>query len=201
MHAAGHAKHLLVTAVGMQLRRENARLLACGDNHRASTIAEQNTGTAIAPVENARVHLCTRHQHMFGLTGTDEQIGDRKCVDKTTADGLHVKSRTARNPELRLQNARRAGEDHVRRCRGNDNEIDVRGRDSCRLQSSLRRSQCQIACHLSFSGNVPATNASAGSYPFIGSVDHARQIVVGHDFFGQIASSAGYAREHHAAFR
>src|SRR5258706_1845743 len=127
VHAAGHTEHFLVPAVGVQFRSKNPWFLARCDYHRSGPITEQNAGTAIAPVEDARIHLCTHHQYVLGLARADEQIGDRQCVDKTTANGLHVERRTTRNAEFRLQNTGGAGKYDVRRRRSDNNEIDVCG--------------------------------------------------------------------------
>ena len=200
VHATGHAKHVLVAAIGMQFRRENAGLVARGYHYSASAVTEQDTGAAIVPVEDARVHFCPDHQHMSGLAGADEQIRNRECVHEAAAHCLHVERRTTCNPELRLKDACRAGKYDVRRRRCDNDEVDIRRIHACRMQRPLRCGQCEVAGQLAFRGDMPAADAGAGSNPFIRGIDRARQIVVGHDFFRQITSRTDYAREHQAAF-
>src|SRR6185436_8531758 len=199
VYAAGHTQHFLVTAVGMQFRREDPRLFTRGNNDGAGTVAEQDAGAAIAPVENARIHLRAHYQRVPGLTGTDEQVRNGEPVDKAAAYCLHVECGTARDSQFGLQNASRAGKYDVRRCCGNNNEIDVCAVQARRLQCLLRGMQCQIARQLTFRSHVAAVYARAGPDPFVRGIDCAREIVVGHDFCRQIASGADDSRKRHAA--
>ena len=47
-----HRQQVLIAAVGVQVRRKNARLVAGLEDNRASAIAEQDTGAAVVPVDN-----------------------------------------------------------------------------------------------------------------------------------------------------
>ena len=91
-----------------------------------------------------------------------------------------------------MQQARGGGKYEVRRGSGNDDEIDLRSRDTGCLHGALTRGHGKLAGGDIGSGKVTRANAGALDDPFVGSVDAAcDEIVVGNRRAGQKAAGAG----------
>ena len=127
-------QNLMVRAVRMQCRREHAGLFGGFEHDSACAIAEQHTGTAIAPVENAREHLGADHQRTLMTAGADEFFGDRQGIRKTAAHRLHVECRTiVTDAQARLEQRRSTREDEVRRRGRDDDQVDIIARHAGRF--------------------------------------------------------------------
>ena len=109
----------------MQVAGKDSRPVGSFKNHGAGAITEQYTGGAVGEIEDAREHLGAEHQSLVRRTGLDHGIGDGECVDKAAANRLYIERSAAAGAQLVLQNTRRGREDHVRRGRGNDDEVDL----------------------------------------------------------------------------
>src|SRR5690349_2777833 len=85
-----------VAAVGPQPDREHAaivartRLLLDIENHRARAVAEQDTGPAIAPIQNARESLGPDDQGSRKRAGSQQRVGGRESKNKPGAYRLQV---------------------------------------------------------------------------------------------------------------
>ena len=53
VHTARDGKNVCMTAISVQVRRQNTRRVTAFQYHRTCAIAEQNTGGTIFPIENA----------------------------------------------------------------------------------------------------------------------------------------------------
>ena len=96
-------EQLAITAIGMEMGREDARRLAGTDNHSPCPITKQDDGAAILRIAHAGEHIGPNDQHMAGGTRFDELIGNRECVGETGTGSSHVKGRNARYAEQPLQ--------------------------------------------------------------------------------------------------
>ena len=160
----------------------DAGLLVGGEHHRAGAVAEEHAGAAVAPVEDAREHLGADHQRALRLAGTDEIVGGGEAVDEAAAHGLHVECRLAFDAKLRLQQARRARENIVRRRRRNDDEVQLICPRIGRLQRLAARLEREVARALGFVGDPPLADAGALTDPLVARLQAARrEIGVGDD--------------------
>lgn len=99
--------------------------------------------------------------------------------------------------ELSLNLGRRCGEGIVRRRGGDDDQIDVGGRDAGSLERPERRLPREIRGELALRRDVTLPDAGALDDPRIGSVDRLGQLLVRNDPLGQIASPADDPRPQH----
>src|SRR3954453_14428969 len=92
---SGDGQHLGIAAVGMQTTADNSRGFARSEHNGAGTVAEQNAGAAVAPVQNARIDFGADHQCVLALTRADKQIGNGERIHKAAAHRLYVEARKA----------------------------------------------------------------------------------------------------------
>ncbi len=67
------------------------------EHDRPGTVAEEDTGATIRPVENARKRFRTDHQRTPVRSGTDELVGNSQGIDEAAADGLQIEGRPNRS--------------------------------------------------------------------------------------------------------
>jgi len=82
------------------------------------------------------------------------------------------------------------GKKHVRRDRGNDNHIQVFGRQAGLAERPTGGFDGQVGGGLIGGGNMPLLDAGARCNPFIGRIHHLGKIRVGQDTLGQIGTGA-----------
>src|SRR5207247_3151432 len=87
---ARHREDVGVAAVGAQHARVHPRLFIGGEHHGASAIAEEHTGAAVVPIEDAREDFGADHQGFFVNTTPDKAVGGGERIDETAAYRLHV---------------------------------------------------------------------------------------------------------------
>jgi hypothetical protein len=192
-HVAGRAQDVVLGAVRIQPRGQNARLFRGAEHHCAGTVAEQHAGAAIAPVQNAGEDLGADHKGVVRPAGPDESVGGGERVDETAAHGLDIKGRGAARPQIRLHQAGRAGENEVRRGSRDDDQVDGVGRHAGVFQRGARGAGRQVAGFGSRLGDVPLADAGAFHDPGVRRLDTARrqirsQIIVADDTLGQKAA-------------
>ena len=95
------------------------------------------------------------------------RIGHRQRIDEAAAHRLHVKRRRAMVAQFVLQNAGRRGKHHVGRGGGHDDQVEVFGLDTRRLQGIVRGHQRQVAAENTRIGKMPGTDAGALNDPFV----------------------------------
>src|SRR4051812_16136397 len=95
-------------AVGMKLGGEYAALGLLRSKHdRAGTIAEQDAGGAILPIEDAAESLRTDDERGFGRAGAQHRVRDREGVEEAGTDGMDVEGNAVVDAEHRLDLGRR----------------------------------------------------------------------------------------------
>src|SRR3546814_14745531 len=87
-YAAIDVEQVMEPAVGMDVGRQDAVVpvvasaLFGGQDDGTGAVAEEDAGTAVLPIENARKGLRTDHQDLVGLPQTNEIVRQRQRVDE-----------------------------------------------------------------------------------------------------------------------
>ena len=110
---------------------------------------------------------------------------------KSRAHGLNVKRRAVRHAEPGLHACRGGGECQVGRGGRDNDEIDlVRTRARCG-QCAARGGDREVGSLLAFGGDVALTDTGALDDPFVGRINHLRQLGVGQHAIRQTPADAG----------
>ena len=106
----------------------------------AGAIAEEHAGVAISPVRDRAQLLRADHEHrVVGVRG-DELLRDLEGEKEAGARGGHVEAGGVRGADLGLHKTGRRREDHVRRGRGDEDQVDLfRGEFACSIAASAAR--------------------------------------------------------------
>jgi hypothetical protein len=189
-----------VLAVGVQIAREDARLVARLQHHCACAVAEQDAGGAIVEIENAREHFGPDHECAACAPGLDQRVGNRQRVDEAAAHGLHIEGRAARDAQLVLQDGRRGRKHHVGRRGGDDDQVHVAGLAARRLERTNRRLEREVAAGHVRRREMARADAGALDDPLVGRFDaplgeFPSQLIVGDPARWQIAAGASDARK------
>jgi len=150
----------------------------------------------VVEVQQTAEDFGSHHQRTPGRAGTDHGIGHRQGIDKATAHRLHIKDRAARGAQLVLEDGGSGGEHHVRRGRGDDDEVNVLCAQAGGLQCVARRLQRQVAAGNCSVGEMPRLDARALHNPFVGRLDAAagqvgHQFGIGHPARRKVTAGAG----------
>ena len=156
----------------------------------AGAVAEQHAGAAILPVEDARERLGADHDGALELPGLEEVVGDGERVDEARAHRLHVEGRALGDAEPGLDAHGGGREGAIGRGGGADDEIDVDRVDAGAHQRLTRGGDAEIGGQLAVGSDVALRDAGPLLDPLIAGVDHAGQVVVGHDALGQVGADA-----------
>lgn len=175
----------------------------------AGAIAEQHASGAIFEIQNAGKYFGADHQHVLVSAGFDETVGHGHCINEAAANRLYIDRRAAvRDVEFSLYDTGGAREsaEVIRRRGGDNDQIEIVGRESSHLQRALRRLDRQIArLHIRV-GVMARRDATARNDPFVGSLDSLfrelrGQVVIRYAPGRQITSRAyDFAIESHAVF-
>ena len=114
----------------------------CLDDHRPGAVAEEHTGRAIVPVQKARDRLRAHEQDLPRGPRQDEAAGHREAVDEASARGPQIEDRGTPRAEALLDETRSGGQEVVRRCRRDDDRIEIlaaHARSRERFLRGLRR--------------------------------------------------------------
>ncbi len=188
--AARHRQDIAVTAVGMEVRRQNAGRIGRHEDDRTCSVAEEHAGSPVVPVEDPRIDFRADDQRVAGRAAFHHRIGQRKGIDEPAAHGLHVERGSAIRAELRLQNASGRREDHVRCSGRDDDEVDVGRRNARCGQGVPRRGEREVARLLIRRGNVSLTYPCARLNPLVAGLDATRELGVGQDLRRQVSPRA-----------
>ncbi len=171
--------------------RNDPGLLGCTQHHCTSAVAPQHAVAAVVPIGNPRQGLGADDQRGLDLAGSDELIRHRYRINESTTDRLHVKCRTTiGNAQLGLKHARRTGKHPVRGRRGDHNQLNFAGIDTCRIERAFGCFLRQVAGQLAFRSDMTLTNAGAFNDPLAGGFDPFFELGIGQNARRQIAASA-----------
>ncbi len=193
---ARNAEDVPITAVRVQVRGSDPRHPRRHQHDRACAVTEQHAGSAVTPVEDARIDLRADDERVARHSRRDHAIGQSERIDESAAHGLDVEGRSARRAELGLEDARRRGKDHVRGGRRDDDEIDVGRRNPRGAEGGPRRMLGEVAGHLRGRRDPALADAGARADPRVAGVDALREIVVGEDVRRQITAGPDDATMH-----
>jgi hypothetical protein len=154
-------------AVGMQVGGKDAGGIRRLQNHRAGAITEQDTGRAVAEIQNTRKHFRADDQRLVGSTRLDHGIGNRQRINEAAANRLDVECRTTGSAQLVLKDAGRGREHHVRRGGCHDDQVDLGGQYVGSFQGALGRFQGQVAARDVRGGEMPRADAGAFDDPVV----------------------------------
>ncbi len=175
----------------MNVCRDDAGLLGRLQNHGARAVAEQHCRRAILPVRQARQRLRTDDEHVLAPTGTNVPVRKVETVDEAAACRLDIECAAAADAEAPLHDAGRSREDFVRGRRGNDDQVDIFRGKASHIDRFPGSGEREIRCRLIVGGYVPPLDPCALLDPFVRGIHHLREVMIRHDFFGQIATGAG----------
>ena len=159
-------------------------------HHRPGAVAEQDAGRAVAPVEQAREHLGSDHQHRLGKPGGDLRVALRQCVDEAGAGRREVVPGHVVGADP-LADQRRSGREVVVGAGG-------RGHDQVELGrvdgGALDRQPCGLGAErcrgVAGCGDPPFADAGALRDPLVAGVDHGGDLVVGHHAVRHVRADA-----------
>jgi len=160
----------------MKMGRKDARRLAGANDDCASTITENNDGTAIFRITRAREHIGPDDQHMAGGTGFDELIGNGERIGEACAGRSHVKGRNTLYTEQSLQLAGSSREGIFSTGGGQHYHIEIGcGQTRCiqSTQGGLVRESDNV---LVGTGNTALTDTGAFHDPLITGFNHLLEI-------------------------
>ena len=165
---ARHAQNIAVCTIGVDIGREDTRLVGSLHDHSACAIAKQHAGGAVVEIENAREDFRTDHQRTLGRAAFEHGISHRQSIDEAAAHGLHIKRRaTVGNTQFVLHDAGGGRKHHIGRGRGHNDQIDLAGLQIGRLQGLARGFFGQIAAVHAGIGEMARLDAGALHNPFM----------------------------------
>ena len=195
---SGNTEQTGMLAVGMKIGCQDARCFAGFEHHGTSAVAEQHTRRAIVEIQNAREHFGADDQRALGGAGPDQRIRNRQRIDEAAAHSLHVERGATCDAEFVLEDGGGRGENHVRRRRRDDDQVDLRRVATCRLQRMPAGFERQVAAGDVRRSEMARTDTGALHDPLIGGFNPAlcqlaAQIVVGDAVWREVAAGAGNA--------
>ena len=105
------------------------------EHDRAGTVAEQDAGAAILPVEHAAEGLCADHQRLRAHAGAQQRIGGRERVEEARAHRRDIEGDPAGlASEQRLDLRGGGGKGVVGRGGGEHDQVDLGRLDARRLE-------------------------------------------------------------------
>jgi len=146
----------------------------------AGTVAEQNTGTAVVPVDDIGEFFGRDHQSVFVKSGLQILFGGGERKKKTAARGAHIKRRGGLGADPALDQTAHRRKSIIRGRGPDHNQIDFSGVNLGLGQRFLRGLDSHMTGAFVSGGDMTLFDAGAGGYPLIRSLDHLLEIVVGH---------------------
>ena len=187
--AAGKLQQAGFRAIRSEARRQKTTgtrpMLQDGST---STVTEEHARVAVGPIHH-RTHLFgTDDEHCLMRTGLDESGTNIQGIDKPTAGGLNVKRHGPVSAQFLLHQAGGARERHVRGDGGDDDQVDIGGRDPGGSHRATGRLQCHVrSCFVGSSDTTLADTGATGD-PFIRSLHHPLQLSIAHHPFRHIGT-------------
>ncbi len=191
-------KEIAMTAICAEVAGQDAGRFGRLQHHCSGTVAEQDAGRSILPVDDARQGLGADHQRTLRGAAGNEAVGHAQRIDETAAGRLDAERRASRDAEAPLDQAAHVGEDEVRGGRADHDKIDLVGRHAGRFHGLARGLLGKITGGLAIRGQVPPLDARARGDPLLGGVHHRLELAIGQDSFRQVAAGAGNAGIPHA---
>ena len=110
-----------------------------------------------------------------------------------------LKAGQPRQPRRCLEQRAAIGEYEVGSRRAEDDQVDIRGAHSGRLEGTARGMFGKVDSGLSVGGDVPTLDAGASPDPLVGGIHHLFEIGVGENLLGKMTARAGDTRMNQVA--
>ena len=192
-----HVEEPLTRPVRVEMGRHHPRLRRALEHDRSRAVPEQDAGAAVAPVEEARMHVRADHESAGRAPGANELLRDPERVDEAGAHRLHVERGASLGSEASLQPARGGRVDPVRGGGPDHDEVEIGPFEARRLEGPPRRPFREVAGRLPGGRDAPFPDAGPFPDPLVGGVDGGGELVVGEHPLGKVAAGAGDAGEGH----
>ena len=153
-----------------------------------STITEEHARVAVGPIHHGTHLFSTNDEHRLMRTGLDESGTDIQSINKPTAGSLNIKSHGPVSAQFLLHQASGARERHVRGDGGDDDQVDIGGRDPGGSHRPTGGLQGHVRSCFVGSSDTTLANTGAAGDPVIRSLHHPLQIGIGHHPFGHIGT-------------
>ena len=160
-------------------------------HHRTRSIAKQDTGGPILPVQHTTELFRADDQGIFHGTRRHKLPGRFQAVEKSGTGGFQVKTKGLACTDVLLDKTGRIGKHHVGRHGGNHDHFHI-------LSRQTRHGQCmpggfgsQVGGGLVIAGNPPFGNTGPRPDPFVGSIHDLGQVGIGQNPFRQIRAHTG----------
>ena len=174
--------HVGTLRLGRQLDPKRAtRLVRCREDDRACAIAEQDAGVPVAVIEEAGEQLRPDDQHVPGHPARDVCVRGGVGVHEPGTRGRHVHGRRPRVPDRFLDQRRGRRHPVVRREGGEQDEIDLVRVDAGGPDGAHGGHRRHGGRRLMGRRDASFPDARTRHDPFVGRIDHLRQVVVGQD--------------------
>jgi hypothetical protein len=179
--APRHLQEILISAVGVEVCGDDAMRFRRLQYDGTGTVAEEDAGAAVLPVEDAGHGLRSHDQRAAGRAGADELVGDADGIDEPGANGLDIEGRTSVDIEALLQQAGGGRKDLIRRRSRQHDQIDVGGSETGCLKRAPGGCLRQVATGFPRGHDVAFADPGTLLYPLIGGIDDLLEIEVRHD--------------------
>ena len=156
----------------------------------SGTIPEEDTCVAVGPINDTGELVGTDHQHGSVGSGSDELARRFDPEEEPGAGRGKIEACRIDSTDLGLHEARGAGEEHIGRDGGANDQVDFPGCDAGVLQCSLGRIGSQVTGWLLQSGNAALPNSGAGTDPLVACLDQFLEFGIGQHFFRNITSGS-----------
>ena len=125
-------------AIRVEVAGQNAGGAGRLQAHGTCAITKQHAGGAIIEIKQTAEDLGADHQRLGSGAGADHRVCHHQRIDKPTADRLDIECWAAGNPQFVLQDGRRRRKYHVRRGRGDDDQVNFVGSTKWRARMPVR---------------------------------------------------------------
>src|SRR5262249_18736383 len=170
--------------------RRGASLRHRIEHDRARSISKQDAGAAIAPVQQARKRFCPDDKGPLEGSGLKKSVGGRECENEAGTYRLEVERRPVGDAKAGLDRDRGSRESVVGGRSGEHDEVDRLWIDITGRKRRARGGERKVRCELAWRRNPTLANSGALGDPLVGSVNLARQLVVGQNAAGQVTPAA-----------
>jgi hypothetical protein len=140
-------------------------------NHSARTVAKQDAGRAVVPVQDAGEHFGADNQRIARTACLDHGVGGCQCIDKAAAHRLYVVRGRALVAQFGLHQARRAGENVIGSGSSHHNQVQILGSNARIFQRLTRGLCCQMTGTNTGIGKMALMNTGTLDNPLIGGFD------------------------------
>ena len=190
--AAGHPEDIGKFSVARDMRADKAvaAAVAMPQDGGARAIAEKDTGIALRPIGDRGQFFRADYEHgVVGVAG-DELLRDFDREEESSAGRRDVEAGRFCRADLRLNKAGGRGKHHVRRGRGDEDQIDFISCDPRLFHCGERGLGAHIAGVFVVRGDAALLDAGAGGDPLVIGLDDLGEIVVRENFFRHVAAGA-----------